>query len=224
MKRFPVGHAGTTIRIELGWRVLDVGSGHNPHPRADVLLEKEMEDHSERGGAAADVADPRLVVGDALAMPFTDKAFDFAIASHIAEHVDDPVAFCREMQRVARRGYIETPGWIGDRILREDYHRWRVGRTRHGLRFREVDPFGRPLGALGEAVYALIYYGEIRPGHQTLRFGFAPLDRAMGLVKRVLGKALRTPPIRGLAYTCFAWDGRFDCTVRWLDGRVTRLP
>jgi hypothetical protein len=48
--------------------------------------------------------------------------------------VDDPLAFCRESQRVARRGYIETPGWLGDLVLRVDHHRWRVSRDRRGLR------------------------------------------------------------------------------------------
>jgi hypothetical protein len=222
MERFPVGHAGHTIELDPAWRVLDVGSGHNPHPRANVLLEKAIDDTSDRAGAAVDVADPRLVVGDGLDMPFADRSFDYAIASHIAEHVDDPLVFCRELQRVAWRGYIETPGPFGDRVLREDYHHWRVARTQGGLRFREVRGTDRPFGKAAEAFYVLIYYGETRPGHRTLRFRFAPSDLAMRFVRKGLGRAIRMPPMRHRFYTCFEWHDGFDCSVEWLDGRVTR--
>ena len=63
-----------------------------PAARADVLLEMLPENDGERGGGAMDVSDPRLVIGDACDMPFDDQAFDYVIASHIAEHVDDPDA------------------------------------------------------------------------------------------------------------------------------------
>ncbi len=53
----------------------------------------------------------------------------FAIASHIAEHVDDPAGLCDELRRVARRGYIETPSPAADALLHEDYHLWRVRLT-----------------------------------------------------------------------------------------------
>lgn len=42
-------------------------------------------------------------------MPFKDKEFDFVYCSHVLEHVVDPIRACRELMRVARRGYIETP-------------------------------------------------------------------------------------------------------------------
>jgi hypothetical protein len=213
-----VGYARTTLRIEAGWRVLDVGSGHNPTPRADVLLEREIEDDLERGGDAVDVTDPRLVVGDAQAMPFEDSSFDFIIASHIAEHVEQPLDFCSELQRVAPRGYIETPGWFGDRLLREDYHGWRIGRTRTGLRFREVAG-GRPFGTLGEAFYVLLYYGDSRPGHRFLLVG-QPLDGLLRLLKRGLAFAIRLPLIRDRMYTRYQWTAPFTCRVEWLDGRV----
>ena len=31
--------------------VLDVGSGHNPNPRSDILCDRYIEDNTERGGA-----------------------------------------------------------------------------------------------------------------------------------------------------------------------------
>ncbi len=37
--------------------------------------------------------DKELVIGDVLTIPFKDKEFDFLIASHIAEHIDNRLNF-----------------------------------------------------------------------------------------------------------------------------------
>ena len=42
-------------------------------------------------------------------LPFDDKEFDVCICSHTLEALDYPFRAIHEMQRVARRGYIETP-------------------------------------------------------------------------------------------------------------------
>jgi SAM-dependent methyltransferase len=160
--RYSVGYAGIRIEIEDGWYVLDVGSGHNPNARADVLLERSVTDHTDRAGGPVDITDPRLVIGDAAAMPFATGSFDYVIASHVAEHVNDPLQFCSELSRVAHAGYIETPGWFGDMVLREDYHRWRIRRRGVGLEFLEVGG-SRPFGRAGEAFYSLLYFDTVRP-------------------------------------------------------------
>lgn len=211
-----VGHAGRRIHIEPGWRVLDIGSGHNPHPRADVLLERDVDADDARGGVSIDTSDPRLVVGDALEMPFRDGEFDYVIASHVAEHVDDPERLCRELTRVGRAGYVETPGWFGDRLLREDYHPWRVRRHgRSGLRFDEVTR-DRPFGGFGEAVYFIVYFGEERPGHRLPTVENRMLRAALGFAKRVAGRVIRIPPVRPLFFTCLEWSEELHCLVRRL--------
>lgn len=211
-REFPVGYALHTLRIADGWRVLDIGSGHNPHPRADVLLEGLVEEDIHRGGESVDLSDPRLVIGDALAMPFPDASFDYAIASHVAEHVDDPVKFCQELTRVARRGYIETPGWFGDMILREDYHQWRVFAFGNRLHFARVGR-SRPLGLFGEAVYAIVYYGEVRPGHRVVAFKFRPAHAVMTKLKSLAGKLIRRRPLRPLFYVTVEWSGSITATA-----------
>lgn len=100
--------------------VLDVGSGGNPHPRADVLLEKHVQTVHRHGAPA--VFDRPTVLADACAMPFKDKAFDFAIAFHVLEHMRDPASFLRELSRVAKAGYIEVPNVVFERFVPYDVH------------------------------------------------------------------------------------------------------
>ncbi len=99
--------------------VMDVGSGSSPHPAADVLLEKYV-DTKHRYEML--VADRPTVLADACKMPFKDKTFDFILAFHVLEHMHDPAAFLRELQRVGKAGYIETPNAIFERLIPYDVH------------------------------------------------------------------------------------------------------
>ena len=99
--------------------VLDVGSGSNPHPSADVLLEKYV-DITHRYDPL--VADRPTVLADACKMPFKDKAFDYVIAFHVLEHINTPELFLNELQRVGRAGYIETPNAVFERLVPYDVH------------------------------------------------------------------------------------------------------
>ena len=42
-------------------------------------------------------------------LPFRDTTFDFVYCSQVLECVKNPLAACREIMRVGKRGYIETP-------------------------------------------------------------------------------------------------------------------
>lgn len=99
--------------------VLDVGSGNNPHPAADVLLERYV-DSKHRYEPL--VVDRPTILANGCKMPFRDKAFDFVIAFHVLEHVSDPVSFLSELQRVGKAGYIETPNAIFERLIPYDVH------------------------------------------------------------------------------------------------------
>lgn len=104
--------------------VLDVGSGGNPYPRANVLLDA-YEDSVERYNAPV-VKDRPMVYGIGERMPFRDKAFDFVIASHVLEHSADPASFLNEIMRVGKAGYIETPDAFFERINPFRFHRLEV--------------------------------------------------------------------------------------------------
>lgn len=94
--------------------VLDVGAGGNPYPRSDVLLDR-LTGAEHRCGESMMIDRP-VVFGDASRMPFKDKAFDFVIASHILEHMAEPDNFLKELQRVGKAGYIETPNALFERL------------------------------------------------------------------------------------------------------------
>lgn len=104
--------------------VLEIGSGHNPKTRSDVLCDKFIDDDEERGGKI--VADRPIVEADGQYLPFAENAFDYVICSHVLEHVEDPALLISELMRVAHRGYIETPSEIGERIYGWKYHNWIV--------------------------------------------------------------------------------------------------
>ena len=104
--------------------VLEIGSGHNPKARSDVLCDKFIEDDEQRGGRI--VTDRPIVEADGQFLPFADQAFDYVICAHVLEHVEDPKRLIAELMRVAGRGYIETPSEIGERIYGWHYHRWIV--------------------------------------------------------------------------------------------------
>ncbi|MCG9129608.1 methyltransferase domain-containing protein [Candidatus Poribacteria bacterium] len=104
--------------------VLEIGSGHNPNVRADVLCDKFIDDDEQRGGMI--VTDRPLVEADGQYLPFVDGAFDYVICMHVLEHVEDPDLLLTEMMRVSSRGYIETPSEIGERIYGWPYHNWVV--------------------------------------------------------------------------------------------------
>ena len=61
--------------------VLEIGSGHDPKTRSDVLCDKFIEDDIQRGGNI--VTDRLIVAADGQYLPFSDKSFDYIICSHI---------------------------------------------------------------------------------------------------------------------------------------------
>lgn len=113
--------------------VLDVGSGQNPNMRANVLCDRFLSDHSERACGGKPISDRPLVVADAERLPFRDGAFDFVVCSHLMEHVRHPGKLAAELQRVASRGYIETPSRIHERLYGNPFHKWFVARENGSL-------------------------------------------------------------------------------------------
>ena len=62
-------------------------------------------------------------------LPFKDKQFDYVICAHVIEHVNDPIMFKSEIERIGKAGYIELPTRLNDNMVfgcdEEEFgHKW----------------------------------------------------------------------------------------------------
>jgi len=109
-------------------KVLEIGPGHAPFMRANLFV--DFADTTQPPGPLykADIATQPL--------PFPDKSIDFVYARHILEDMWNPFHLIKEMERVAKSGYIETPSPIAELCRGVDggwppfrgyhHHRWIV--------------------------------------------------------------------------------------------------
>ena len=114
------------LHIKKRYRVLEIGPGNNPSFRADVLADKFLGDDSHRSGGLRIYPHQKLVNAAAEALPFADKEFDYVICNQVLEHSDDPAQFLREVMRVGKAGYIETPSLLGEWLFPKQSHRYVV--------------------------------------------------------------------------------------------------
>ncbi len=216
---YPTGNSHTQIGYDTDWFVLDVGSGHNPHPRADVLVDKFPLDNPEISGRSGrDVVLPHnkvFVVADATAMPFRDKSFDFVICSHVAEHIEHIDKFCSELNRIGKRGYLETPSKFAEILRHPPYHIWYVSNA-SGILIFEPAPRDYPLGWFGKLFFSLYFYKGVQlQGKEVFNFSYGcpkPWHYFLVLLRKVLVWSWRS--LRHLTYTRFQWESSFSWEVR----------
>lgn len=112
------------LKIKKKDKVLEVGSGHNPSYRSNVIVEKFIDSNYHRCGNVKLYPHQTFVNADGEDLPFDDKEFDYVICNQVLEHVDNPVKFIQEQCRVAKRGYMETPSLIGEFLFPKASHKW----------------------------------------------------------------------------------------------------
>ena len=95
------------------WKILDIGCGYTAHKRADYVA--DAQDFSEFYKDKK-----KFIKIDQKKLPFKDKEFDFVIASHVIEHVEDFPFFISELERISNQGYIELPTRLGDNLIFEN--------------------------------------------------------------------------------------------------------
>ena len=112
------------IHINKNDKVLEIGPGHNPTYRSNVIAEKFIDTNYHRCGDVKIYPHQTFVHADGENLPFKDKEFDYVICNQVLEHVEHPEAFVKELCRVARRGYIETPSLLGEYLFPKKSHKW----------------------------------------------------------------------------------------------------
>jgi hypothetical protein len=198
------GNTSKLITIRSDWKVLDVGSGHQPNRRANIILDRYVGETIHRTTQKVEMPpDKYFVMGDALSTPFADKEFDFVIASHIAEHIDDPIQFCNELQRIAKRGYIETPGPLTEFLLPANSHKWIVRKKGNGLVFRSND-VTKPFSKLFYSIFYLNREGYDFPTIKSMNNFLVILSWLLNTIWKYLPNT----------YARLVWNDGFDCSVR----------
>jgi len=99
---------------------LDIGCGHSPNKFATTICDVQDLSHFYK--------DKNFVKLDGNRLPFEDNHFDFVIASHVLEHVEDYKFFINELERVSSKGYIELPTKLEDNLVFENKkaHIWQM--------------------------------------------------------------------------------------------------
>ncbi|HSS22883.1 MAG TPA: class I SAM-dependent methyltransferase [Mycobacterium sp.] len=132
--------------------VIDVGCGAGRHAfeayrrGADVVAFDRAESELRsvdtilqamaQAGEVPAKASAKVVLGDALSLPYADETFDCVIASEILEHIPQDDAAIAELIRVLRVGgtlVVTVPRWLPERVcwlLSDEYHRNEGGHVR----------------------------------------------------------------------------------------------
>lgn len=170
--------------------ILDIGSGHNPFPRATVLGDRYTEITAHRREELVRDSRP-FVIFDIHHLPFKSQSFDYIYCTHVMEHVEDPALACAELMRVGKAGYIETPTLMKDAFFswaQAMSHKWYVVQFGNGLVFFEYDE--RRAQGLRSKYWQETVLGAYRHRNQDLFY--RNLD---------------------IFNSCLEWKGGFDVTV-----------
>jgi len=120
IKRSSLKFTNNLLRKNKDWKVLDIGCGYTANENATTLC--DVIDLQEQ------YPDKKFVKLKSKNLPFSDKEFDFVIASHVLEHVENPEFFINELQRISNKGYIEVPTTLEDNLVFENKkdHLWHI--------------------------------------------------------------------------------------------------
>ena len=118
LKRTTINFVNNFLSKNVGWKILDIGCGYRANKHATVIADIKDLSHFYKNRKFVKINEKKL--------PFKDKEFDFVIASHVIEHVEDFEFFLKELERVSNKGYIELPTRLGDNLVFENVtdHIW----------------------------------------------------------------------------------------------------
>ena len=120
IKRTSKKYIDNLLQKNTTWNILDIGCGYNANKFAKVICDvQDLSSHYQ---------DKKFIRLIEKKLPFEDKEFDFVIASHVMEHVEDVDFFIKELERVSIKGYIELPTMLEDNLVFENKkdHLWHM--------------------------------------------------------------------------------------------------
>ena len=112
LKRTSIKNINETLEKNYNWKILDIGCGYRAHKNASVIA--DVQNFSKL------YKEKKFVQIKGKNLPFKDKEFDFVIASHVIEHVEDFEFFIKELERISSKGYIELPSRLEDNLVFEN--------------------------------------------------------------------------------------------------------
>jgi ubiquinone/menaquinone biosynthesis C-methylase UbiE len=112
LKRTSISLINSILNKNINWNILDIGCGYKAHKNATVIADIKDFSNFYKNKKFVQIKEKKL--------PFKDKEFDFVIASHVIEHVDDFEFFIKELERISSKGYIELPSRLGDNLVFEN--------------------------------------------------------------------------------------------------------
>ena len=120
IKRTSKTYIDNLLQNNITWNILDIGCGYNANKFAKVICDvQDLSNHYQ---------DKKFIRLTEKKLPFKDKEFDFVVASHVMEHVEDIDFFIKELERVSKKGYIELPTKLEDNLVFENEkdHLWHM--------------------------------------------------------------------------------------------------
>ena len=120
IKRTSKSHIQSILSEKTNWKILDIGCGYSANEFATTIC--DVQDLSEF------YKEKNFIKLNNKSLPFKDNEFDFVIASHVLEHVEDFKFFIKELERVSNKGYIELPTKLEDNLVFENKkdHLWHM--------------------------------------------------------------------------------------------------
>ncbi|HSV49538.1 MAG TPA: class I SAM-dependent methyltransferase, partial [Candidatus Acidoferrales bacterium] len=112
---------------------LDIACGAKPFPEANVLCDLNSKPVPDRNMKQLVTAGKPFVLCSCYALPFKDQAFDFVTSYYLIEHIDDPWLLLKELKRVSKHGYIQSPSWFNELLYGEKVHNWVVTKNNEKL-------------------------------------------------------------------------------------------
>ena len=120
IKRTSKKYIDNLLQNNTTWNILDIGCGYNANKFAKVICDvQDLSNHYQ---------DKKFIRLTEKKLPFKDKEFDFVVASHVMEHVEDIEFFIKELERVSKKGYVELPTMLEDNLVFENKkdHLWHM--------------------------------------------------------------------------------------------------